>query len=231
MTPISSETFPSLVEELVSADAHLASVVAAHGIPAFWHRPPGFATLALFIVEQQVSLQSAKAVYERLADLLGSVEPHTVHAADLDDLGRAGLTRQKQRYLKLLAAAVLEGRLDLDGLEALPDDEVRRRLLRQIGIGPWTADVYLLSALRHPDIWPVGDRALQVGVGDLLGRPAPRPDEMEAIGERWRPFRSVAARLIWHDYLRRRGRDETDVAGLGPVTDGGPPGGLAFRSV
>src|SRR5690606_38913224 len=92
--------------------------------------------------------------------------------------------------------------------------------------------VYLLSALRHPDIWPVGDRALQVGVGDLLGRPAPPgPDEMEAIGERWRPFRSVAARLIWHDYLRRRGRDETDVAGLGPVTDGGPPGGLAFRSV
>lgn len=220
MTPISSETFPSLVEELVSADAHLASVVAAHGIPAFWHRPPGFATLALFIVEQQVSLQSAKAVYERLADLLGSVEPHPVHAADLDDLGRAGLTRQKQRYLKLLAAAVLEGRLDLDGLEALPDDEVRRRLLRQIGIGPWTADVYLLSALRRPDVWPTGDRALQVGVGDLLGAAAPpTPDELETIGQRWRPHRSVAARLVWHDYLCRRGR-ATEVAGLGPITDG-----------
>lgn len=225
MRPITAETFPSFVERLASEDPHLGSIVDSHGVPAFWHRPPGFATLALFIVEQQVSLQSAKAVYERLVALLGSVEPATVHAADLDDLGRAGLTRQKQRYLKLLAEAVLEGRLDLDGLASRPDDEVRRLLLAQTGIGPWTADVYLLSALRHPDIWPVGDRALQVGVGDLLGRPAPPgPDEMEAIGERWRPFRSVAARLIWHDYLRRRGRDETDVAGLGPVTDGGPRG-------
>src|SRR5690606_40819862 len=116
MSPTTAETFPSFVERLASEDPHLGSIVDSHGVPAFWHRPPGFATLALFIVEQQVSLQSAKAVYERLVALLGSVEPATVHAADLDDLGRAGLTRQKQRYLKLPAEAVLGGRLDLDGL-------------------------------------------------------------------------------------------------------------------
>ena len=220
MNPISPDMFPTLVEHLTTEDPHLASVVANHGVPAFWHRPPGFASLALFIVEQQVSLASAKAVYERLVDLLGSVEPRTVHAADPDDLGRAGLTRQKQRYLKLLAEAVLEGRLDLDGLASLPDEDARRLLLAQTGIGPWTADVYLLSALRRPDVWPVGDRALQVGVGDLRGANVPpTPEELDIIGQRWRPYRSVAARLIWHDYLCRRGRRETEVAGLAPIGD------------
>lgn len=221
MNAISPERFPSLVEHLVTRDSHLASVVHAHGVPSFWHRPPGFATLVLFIVEQQVSLASAKAVFERLVDLLGVVGPQMVADADLDDLGRAGLTRQKQRYLKLLAAAVLDGRLDLEGLAALPDDAVRRLLLAQTGIGPWTADVYLLSALRRHDIWPIGDRALQIGVGDLLEMSAPpAPDELDDIGERWRPYRSVAARLVWHDYLCRRGRRETEVAGLAPIADG-----------
>jgi DNA-3-methyladenine glycosylase II len=171
----------------------------------------------LFIVEQQVSLASARAVFDRLAEALGGITPATLLAADPEVVGRAGLTRQKRRYIHLLAAAVAEGSLDLAELTERPDDEVRQALLALTGIGPWTADVYLLSALRRPDVWPVGDRALQVGVAEVLELDAvPDPVRLEALGERWRPLRAVAARLVWHAYLCRRGRVETVVAGLDP---------------
>jgi DNA-3-methyladenine glycosylase II len=170
----------------------------------------------LLVVEQQVSLASAKAVFDRLMAALGAVTPETILAADPDLLGRVGLTRQKQRYLRLLAEAVADGRLDLSRLATLPDSEARDQLLALTGIGPWTADCYLLAALCRPDSWPVGDRALQVGVGEVLGHAGvPTPVELEGLGERWRPVRAVAARLVWHAYLTRRGRAETEVAGLG----------------
>lgn len=218
MTPppvLSQDDFVVAARQLATTDPSLAAVIAARGLPAFWHRPPGFATMCLFIVEQQVSLASAKAVFDRIVGRLGALSPTSVLTAGPDVLGQCGVTRQKQRYLLGLAALIESGNLDLDGLAALPDEEVRRILLGITGIGPWTADVYLLSALRRPDSWPVGDRALQVGVRDVLEMEAmPKPPELEAIGERWRPWRSVAARLIWHDYLARRGRTETEVAGL-----------------
>lgn len=201
---------------LTQSDPRLAAVVAERGIPAFWSRPPGFATLTLFIVEQQVSLASAKAVFERLVNALGVVTAQTMAAVETEALIAAGLTRQKQRYLRGLAALIIDGSLDLETVAAADDDTARQHLLAVPGIGPWTADVYLLSALRRPDVWPMGDRALQVGVGDIVGLPQPpTPGEMEALGETWRPLRSVAARLVWHDYLARRGRAETEVAGLG----------------
>jgi DNA-3-methyladenine glycosylase II len=170
----------------------------------------------LLVVEQQVSLASAKAVFDRMAVLLGgAVTPSAVLSVTPDDLGRVGLTRQKQRYVRLLAEAVAEGRLDLGALAALPDSDARSQLLALTGIGPWTADVYLLSALGRPDMWPVGDRALQVGVGEVLGLASvPTPVELEALGEPWRPVRAVAARLVWHAYLCRRNRHETDFTTL-----------------
>lgn len=172
--------------------------------------------MTLFIVEQQVSLASAKAVFERLVNALGVVTAQTMAAVETEALIAAGLTRQKQRYLRGLAALIIDGSLDLETVAAADDDTARQHLLAVPGIGPWTADVYLLSALRRPDVWPMGDRALQVGVGDIVGLPQPpTPGEMEALGETWRPLRSVAARLVWHDYLARRGRAETEVAGLG----------------
>lgn len=213
---LDADTFASAGRRLAAGDSDLESIVAEHGFPDFWHRPAGFATLALLIVEQQVSLASARAVFERLLAALGGVNADSVSGADPALLAGCGLTRQKIRYLKELAGAVESGRLDLDGLATLDDGSARRDLLSQVGIGPWTADVYLLSALRRPDIWPTGDRALQVGVAERLGlETPPGPGDLDRIGERWRPFRSVAARLIWHDYLRRRGRSEIPVAGLG----------------
>lgn len=219
MTPLDHDSFIEAAENLTSVDPAMAQIVSEHGMPDFWNRPPGFATLALFIVEQQVSLASAKAVFERLVEALGEVSPGTLAGADPDTLGRAGLTRQKQRYLTGLAQLVVTADLDLVDVGRRSDEDARAALLAITGIGPWTADVYLLSALRRPDVWPAGDRALQVGVGERLGL-ASSPDvtAVEEIGERWRPYRSVAARLIWHDYLRRRNRAETEVAGLGPDT-------------
>jgi DNA-3-methyladenine glycosylase II len=215
--PLTADSFRRHALELADRDPALGKVVAAHGLPDFWHRPASFATLVLFVVEQQVSLASAKAVFDRMHAALGGITPDTVLSADPDVLRATGLTRQKQRYVLLLAAAVDDGSLDLPALADMSDDEVRRRLLSLTGIGPWTADVYLLSCLRRADMWPVGDRALQVGVGEVLDLPAtPTPLELEGLGERWRPLRAVAARLVWHDYLCRRGRAETVVAGLDP---------------
>jgi DNA-3-methyladenine glycosylase II len=207
--------FAAAARHLAGTDPDLGRIVEERGLPAFWHRPPGFATLALLIVEQQVSLASARAVFERLQVTLGQVTAARLVAAEPSALAGAGLTRQKQRYLRDLAAAVVGRELQLEALESLDDASARATLLSRSGIGPWTADVYLLTALRRPDIWPVGDRALQVGVGERLGLGAtPDPALLEDIGDRWRPHRAVAARLIWHDYLARRGRVEPEVAGL-----------------
>jgi DNA-3-methyladenine glycosylase II len=215
--PLTDESFRLHALELADRDPALGKVVAEHGLPDFWHRPASFATLVLFVVEQQVSLASAKAVFDRMHAALGGITPDTLLSADPEVLATVGLTRQKQRYVLLLAAAVDDGSLDLPALADRSDDEVRRQLLGLTGIGPWTADVYLLSALRRADMWPVGDRALQVGVGEVLELPeTPLPLALEALGERWRPLRAVAARLVWHDYLCRRGRAETVVAGLDP---------------
>lgn len=219
--------FEAASKELAGRDEHIEAILRSHGLPPFWHRPPTFATLVLFIIEQQVSLASAKAVFDRMAATIGEVRADTVAGADPEILRSAGLTRQKLRYITELAEVVVQGELDLNGLAADPDDEVRRQLVSLVGIGPWTADVYLLSALRRPDVWPVGDRALQVGVGERLGLgETPASEALVAIGERWRPYRSVAARLIWHDYLQKRGRSETVVQGLTPSHS---PGGLPFR--
>lgn len=213
--PLDGDGFRRHALALAAEDPAIGAVVEAYGVPEFWQRPATFATLVLLVVEQQVSLASAKAVFDRLMAALGAVTPETILAADLDLLGQVGLTRQKQRYVRLLAEAVAEGRLDLTRLATLPDSEARDQLLALTGIGPWTADCYLLAALCRPDSWPVGDRALQVGVGEVLGHTdIPTSIELEGLGDRWRPVRAVAARLVWHAYLTRRGRAETEVAGL-----------------
>jgi DNA-3-methyladenine glycosylase II len=210
VTPQSKSAFANAVRSLTSRDPHLAEIVANHGVPDFWHRPPGFSTMVLFILEQQVSLASGAAAFIRLRDRLGEVTPAAILEPTDQELRADGFSRQKTRYVRELAQAVLRGDLDLERLSSQEDEEVRRRLIGLVGIGPWTADVYLLSCLRRPDIWPVQDRALQVATFEALGLPeVPQPDSLRDIGERWRPHRSTAARLLWHSYLSRRGRKET----------------------
>ena len=206
---LDAATFAEACRLLGDEDPALAKVIERHGIPEFWARRPGFATVVWLILEQQVSLESGLAMYRRLTELVAAVTPARIAQAGESGLRRIGVTRQKTGYLLDLAALVLEGRLDLEELEDLPLTRARERLLELRGIGPWTADVYLLSALRHPDVFPVGDRALQVGMAEVLGLGAPPDrDEMLILATPWSPVRAVAARLIWHAYLSTRGRVE-----------------------
>ncbi len=207
---LDERTFATTAERLCAADPALAGIVERHGLPSFWAREPGLPTLVLLVLEQQVSLASARAAFERLERRLGVVDARGLLASSDVELRADGFSRQKAGYVRALAAAVGEGRIDLARIGALPDDDVRRALTALPGIGPWTAEVYLLSALRRPDTWPVGDVALQEATRRVLGlAERPSPPELEAVGERWRPHRATAARLLWHLYLsepRRRAR-------------------------
>lgn len=157
------------------------------------------------MLEQQVSLASARTTFERLERASGVVTPETLLALDDAALKAAGFSRQKIRYARGLAEAVSSGDLDLSALERSADDEVRARLTRLTGIGGWTADIYLLMALGRPDVFPAGDLALARAVQELTGAAQlPSKDDLAKTAERWRPYRSSAARLLWHAYVRRR---------------------------
>lgn len=195
-------TFARAAAELCDNDPDLAAIVERHGLPAFWSREPGLATLVLLILEQQVSLASARAAYERLTARLGEITTKGILASTDAELRADGFSRQKSGYVRALATAIEDGSLDLGMVASMDDESARAALLALPGIGPWTAEVYLLSALRRPDTWPVGDIALQEGARrarGLLVRPS--ADELAAIGEAWRPHRATAARLLWHLYL------------------------------
>jgi DNA-3-methyladenine glycosylase II len=211
-------TFLEAVSLLTDEEPPFATVIEEHGPPPFWQRPAGFATLVWLIMEQQVSLESGAAMYRRLHGLLGEITPETVAGSSERELRGIGVTRQKTAYLLELARSIVAGELDMGALEKDTFPEARRSLLAVKGIGPWTADAYLLSALRFPDVFPVGDRALQVGTAEVLGLTSvPGKDELEMLSRPWRPVRAAAARVVWHAYLKRRGRVEpTDptVSGL-----------------
>jgi DNA-3-methyladenine glycosylase II len=195
------------VARLAANDPAVASSVERFGPPPLWSREASFATLVHLILEQQVSLASALAAFERLRTALGgSVSPAGL--LELDDVAmRAiGFSRQKTGYARDLALALLDG-FDLTALEGMDDDAARRALVGLRGIGRWTADVYLTMSLLRADVWPHGDQALVTGAVELLGLEGrPSFDDLEAIAERWRPYRAVAARVIWHHYLQVRGR-------------------------
>jgi DNA-3-methyladenine glycosylase II len=204
------DSFSATLDHLITTDRDLARLVDAFGTPIFWQRPAGFSSLVLFILEQQVSLASAAAAYRRLRSRLGQMTPERLLATTPEELRTDGVSRQKDRYLRELAMAITSGKLDLSALSAMDDDNVRSQLTLIPGIGRWTADVYLLACLGRPDLWPVADRALQVATAEALTLPdVPGPSDLELVGERWRPHRSTAARLLWHGYLGRRGRVET----------------------
>jgi DNA-3-methyladenine glycosylase II len=205
--PLDATRLAAAVEVLAARDADLAGIVARYGLPPLWDRAPGFPTLIYLILEQQVSLASAQAAFDRLRSVADPLTP--ARFLELTDAGllTIGFSRQKARYGRALATAIESGALDIDGLVALDDDGVHAALQAIPGIGPWTSTIYLLMVLGRPDVWPAGDIALAAAVGEVkgLGR-RPGVLEMAELGDPWRPWRSVAARLLWLDYLGRRGR-------------------------
>ncbi|MFZ4848141.1 MAG: DNA-3-methyladenine glycosylase family protein [Caldilinea sp.] len=205
MALLSEANLPGAVDELAAQDADLARLVSVVGYPPLWAREPGFATLVLMILEQQVSLASARATFVRLEAVAGDITPAALLALDAPQLRAAGLSRQKSGYVRGLAAAVEQGDFDPELLTTLDDQSVRARLTALKGVGAWTAELYLLMALRRPDAWPAGDLALASALQQVK-RLEQRPTAalQIALAAPWRPWRAVAARLLWHFYLTRR---------------------------
>ena len=203
--PLTQKTLALAARELAARDELLAGIHASYGDPPLWRRATGFTTLVHIILEQQVSLKSAKSMLLRLQT---RIEPFT--PARFIELGDAhfrslGVTRQKSAYLLHLSECIVNGELSFTKLARMSDDEARVVLTRIKGIGLWSADVYLLMAMRRADIWPAGDLALAVAMKDLKGLAhRPGPEELVRLAENWRPHRAVAARMLWQYYLGQR---------------------------
>ena len=204
---LTETTYQRGISELTERDPDLAAVVSRWGNPPFWLHPPGFAGMVLAILAQQVSLESAKATFTRLENVIGNITPETFKSLDADKLRGIGFSRQKASYIRGVAEDITTGKLDMDALEFLEDDPARKRLLQIRGIGAWTADTYLLFALRRADAWPSGDLALAKAVQELWGLTrVPEFKEVDSVANKWRPWRAVAARILWYYYLCERGR-------------------------
>jgi len=210
---LNEEAFFQGVRFLADRDEHLANVVKTYGQPRLWVRDPGFPTLVYIILEQQVSLASAKAAFDRLNGIVRPLTPRRFLKLTNAELLRIGFSRQKTLYTRLLAESLSRRYFDLGDLRDLEDDAVRKMLTTFKGIGKWTADIYLLSALRRPDIWPTGDLALATAVQEVKHlRQRPSPERLEKMSASWRPWRAVAARLFWHAYLAKRGKNTTSIS-------------------
>lgn len=202
MMPLDLALLAEGLAELGACDPDLAALHRRVGTPPLWARPPGFGTLVHIILEQQVSLASARAAYDRLVAATDPLTPQRLLALDDDQIKAIGFSRQKSGYARGLAHAIVSGTLDVDGLAHLPDEQVRSRLTALKGIGPWSAEIYLLMALGRADAWPAGDLALAVAAQEIKGLAArPDPATLTDLAETWRPWRAVAARLLWQHYL------------------------------
>ena len=190
------------ISYLAKADTDLAKVIIDLGAPPLWAREPGFPTLIHIILEQQVSLASAKAAFSKLNESVGGLTPERFLAFTDGELRDIGFSKQKTSYGRELSKAILRGELDLGELSSLDDTSARSELMKIKGIGPWTADIYLLMALLRPDIWPSGDLALAKAAQAIKKLPAlPAPEILAEIAVGWKPWRAVAARVLWHYYL------------------------------
>jgi DNA-3-methyladenine glycosylase II len=201
------------LDALLQADPRLEPVIdACGGMVPLRLQPSGYAGIAHIVVSQMVSRASANAIWGRVVSALGNVTAEAYLAAEPTVIAGFGLSRAKETTLRRIAAAVAEGALDLDVVPQMAAGEAMARLTSVKGIGPWTAEIYLMFCGGHPDIFPVGDVALRAAAGDLFFN-GERPDEKatRAVAAAWAPWRSVAARLLWADYARRRQREALPV--------------------
>lgn len=209
MTFKSGETpaMRNALEALFLADPDLRDAREIAGALPDRRRDPGFDTLMLLIIEQQVSIASARAIWGRVRDGMPEITAEAVLALPEAELRGFGLSRPKVRYCRALAKAVTEDELPLSRLANMPDADAMKALTAVMGIGRWTAEVYLLFSLGRRDIFPVGDVALQAAAMDVKKLPArPSEKELQVIAETWSPHRGVAAQLLWRYYGVTRGR-------------------------
>ena len=199
-----TKQFTRAVDQLIVRDQDLALIVERWGRPKQMLRSPGFATLLRIILGQQVSLSAAASIFKRLQDQLPELTPINFLSLEAEQLKAIGFSRQKINYAQALAQAIVKQELDLDNLPELTNEEIRSKLIKIKGIGDWTVDMYLMTALQRLDIFPSKDLAVAVAAQEIKGlinRPQQR--ELELIAEPWRPYRSVATMILWHHYLNR----------------------------
>jgi DNA-3-methyladenine glycosylase II len=199
------------IDALIAADKRFHPVVARTGRPQFKpRRKHGFEALVDIVVSQQLSIAAADTIFGRVKEKVVPFDPPTLLATPAEVLRACGLSAPKQKHMKTIAAAILDGSLDLKRVRAMQDDDARAHLTAVKGIGPWTADIYLMSSLGRADIWPVGDVGLQGAITRVL-KLKKRPNEkaMERLSKNWRPWRTVAARLFWihEDGIRKEKRE------------------------
>lgn len=195
------------VEFLTQSDRDLAKIVHELGNPPQWKRKPGFPTLVQIILEQQVSLASAKAAFNRLCETIDPLTPQKFFSLDNIQLKAIGFSRQKIRYTRELASAVESNKLDLISLDRLDDSAIRKQLTQIKGIGNWTVDMYLMMALQRRDIFPSKDLAVAVAVREIKNLATrPKPQELELIARPWQPYRAIATQILWHYYLNRKSK-------------------------
>lgn len=201
--PLTREGLALALTDLTRRDADLAAVVKRFGTPPLWSRKPGFPTLLLIILEQQVSLASARAAFLRLRQRTSDrVTPESVLSLDDAEMRAIGFSRQKTGYARHLSEAIIQQRFDPRALSTMADRDAHAALVQLKGVGQWTADIYLMMALRRSDIWPIHDLALATAAHHVKRlRRRPSPEKLDALGKLWRPWRSVAARVLWHFYL------------------------------
>ena len=196
------DSFHSFCDKLITTDTDLAAIFNAYGYPPFWNRPNTFETLVHIILEQQVSLASALSALNKLKERLQELTPARLLMLTDEEMRACYVSRQKNSYLKYLAEAILSGHLNLEALQDMPDDEVRARLTALKGVGNWTADIYLIFVLQHPDVFPIGDLAAVNALKRVKNLPAETTKEqMLAVAAQWQPYRTIATMLLWHDYL------------------------------
>lgn len=203
--PLTRESLAQALACLTRQDPLLRDLAGRYGIPPLWQRTQTFDTLVHVVMEQKVSIASARAVMQRVRLQCPGMKPSDFLSVPSAKLRAAGISERKYSYCRSIAEAILSDDLNLARLRRFADDEVMQQLVAVRGIGPWTAGVYLLMALRRPDAWASGDRALAVSLAESEGRPgAESCAGLDERAESWRPHRGTAARLLWHAYLVRR---------------------------
>lgn len=201
-----ADNFHQLCKDLAKRDPHLKNIIKEHGLPPMWTRPATFSTLILVILEQQVSLASAYAAFRKLKEKIRHVTPERLLALSDEELRACYFSRQKIGYARGLANAIQSKELRLKKFHKHSDEEVRVELKKLKGIGDWTVDVYLMHALQRTDLFPLGDIALVNSLKEVKQLPAGiTKEEMLAIAEPWRPYRTIAAMILWHAYIQKRG--------------------------
>ncbi len=202
---MSNISFIQDVNKLIKRDRDLAKVIDVWGYPPQWQRQPGFSTLIQIILEQQVSYASAKATFKRLNDAVATVTPTSFLAIDDAELKAIGFSRQKTKYGRGLALAIVNQTLDLAHLEKLDNHNVRKSLTQIKGIGDWTVDIYLMMALQRQDVFPAKDLAVAIAVQEIKDLSIrPTAVELASIAELWKPQRAIATKILWHYYLNRK---------------------------